>query len=96
MQNGIRNSTTLKSYYDYLRKKSYDKIRLALAYIEKKKINSRCNDYFLPSLLHENTKILILGIPGNASLEKLEYYGHPRNNFGELYFFLRKKAFQHF
>lgn len=38
-------------------------------------------------LLHENTKILILGtIPGNASLEKLEYYGHPRNNFWRIIF----------
>jgi hypothetical protein len=52
----LETPTTLKSYYDYLRKKSYDKIRLALAYIEKKKINSRCNDYFLPSLLHETLK----------------------------------------
>jgi hypothetical protein len=50
---------------------SYDKIRLALAYIEEKK-STRCNDYFLLSLLHENTKILMLGtIPGNASLENL-------------------------
>jgi G:T/U-mismatch repair DNA glycosylase len=48
------------------------------------------------SLTSENTKILMLGtIPGNASLEKLEYYG-PQKTILENYFFLRKKAFQHF
>lgn len=45
-------------------------------------------------LLHENTKILILGtIPGNASLEKLEYYGHPRNNFWRIiYTFFKEES----
>ncbi|MFT5252335.1 MAG: hypoxanthine-DNA glycosylase [Flavobacteriales bacterium] len=45
-------------------------------------------------LVHKNTKILILGsIPGIASLKKLEYYAHPRNNFWRIiYTFFKEEC----
>lgn len=39
---------------------------------------------FLP-ISNENTRILILGsLPGDKSLELVEYYGHPRNRFWKI------------
>jgi hypothetical protein len=44
------------------------------------------------SLTSENTKILMLGtIPGNASLEKLEYYG-PQKTILENYIFFKEEG----
>lgn len=38
-----------------------------------------------PSILDENTEILILGsLPGDVSIRKHQYYGHPGNNFWRL------------
>lgn len=36
----------------------------------------------LPPIINEQSKILILGtLPGDESLRRQEYYGHPRNHF---------------
>jgi hypoxanthine-DNA glycosylase len=42
-----------------------------------------------PPFVNSNTEILILGtMPGNASLEKQEYYAHPRNHFWKIIYTL--------
>ncbi len=44
-----------------------------------------------PPFVNSNTEILILGtMPGIASLEKQEYYAHPRNHFWKIMYTLLK------
>lgn len=41
--------------------------------------------YSFPHFIDSNTEILILGtMPGSMSLEKQEYYAHPRNHFWKI------------
>lgn len=41
--------------------------------------------YSFPYFIDSNTKVLILGtMPGAMSLEKQEYYAHPRNHFWKI------------
>jgi hypoxanthine-DNA glycosylase len=43
--------------------------------------------YSFPYFIDSNTEILILGtIPGVMSLEKKEYYAHPRNHFWKIFY----------
>lgn len=43
--------------------------------------------YSLDPILHSQTKVLILGsMPGQQSLEKQQYYAHPRNQFWKILF----------
>jgi len=38
-----------------------------------------------PAVIDENTEILILGsLPGDVSIRKHQYYGHPGNDFWRL------------
>lgn len=48
--------------------------------------------YSFPPFVNKETKILILGtMPGIASLEKQQYYAHPRNHFWKILFALFDK-----
>ncbi|SFB21289.1 G/U mismatch-specific uracil-DNA glycosylase [Lentibacillus halodurans] len=43
--------------------------------------------FSFPPVLPEQPKVLILGsMPGSVSLDKNEYYGHPRNHFWHIIF----------
>ena len=50
--------------------------------------------YSFPSISAKEAKVLILGtIPGIASLEIHQYYGHPRNAFWKLLFTILEEPF---
>jgi hypoxanthine-DNA glycosylase len=43
--------------------------------------------YSFPYFIDSNTEVLILGtMPGAMSLEKQEYYAHPRNHFWKIFY----------
>ena len=47
-----------------------------------------------PPVIHENSKILILGsVPGVKSLEMQQYYGHPQNKFWKIMFEILKEEY---
>ncbi|WP_026713577.1 DNA-deoxyinosine glycosylase [Flavobacterium daejeonense] len=49
--------------------------------------------YSFPPFVNKETKILILGtMPGIASLEKQQYYAHPRNHFWKILFTILEKT----
>jgi hypoxanthine-DNA glycosylase len=42
--------------------------------------------YSFPYFIDSNTEVLVLGtMPGSMSLEKQEYYAHPRNHFWKIF-----------
>jgi len=50
--------------------------------------------YSFPSISNKDAKVLVLGtMPGIASLELNQYYGHPRNAFWKLLFTILEEPF---
>lgn len=50
--------------------------------------------YSFPSISNKEAKVLVLGtMPGIASLELNQYYGHPRNAFWKLLFTILEEPF---
>ena len=50
--------------------------------------------YSFPSISNKDAKLLILGtMPGIASLELNQYYGHPRNTFWKLLFTILEQPY---